>query len=302
MVRLKRSSLGPALAVLVALLLITAVGWFAWQQHQLAEDEATLRQAIAEQSRQLAQLAALLQGRRPAAAAPTNGVATGTAPAPQPAATATALPQDGKVFELGVLQLALDAVARRDAAKQRALVGYLEAQPDLPFRRQMLTLLRDRSDDPVAAKQAGAALAGPMASRAAGDRPISSEAAKLPFGQVAAGRQDGWDYDLLICRVALERHDPYLRSEIARLLASLKQADPRHGRIELKALGENLRQDDPDLADPGLYVLADTRRSEEVEQAARVAKRLAFDGFDFHTRASTGDPTPWHLSLVYCPE
>jgi hypothetical protein len=51
-----------------------------------------------------------------------------------------------------------------------------------------------------------------------------------------------------------------------------------------------------------MHVLIDARRPAEVQHGPQVAKRLAFDGYDFGVRESTDYPTPWQLTLVYCPE
>src|SRR5690606_3331936 len=90
--------------------------------------------------------------------------------------------------------------------------------------------------------------------------PIAGEAAALPFGEVAAGLPEGWDYDLFVCRAVIERHEPYLEDEIGRLLGSLEAADPRHGRIRLSALEPAIRQQHVELQAPGLFLLTDPER------------------------------------------
>lgn len=335
-----------------AALLLGLYGWTAWQQQRLAEQQSALRELVELQRREIEELSRELGARQvdPSlrggggdAAASGANIAEGRAPG------------QGEAFALGLMQLAMDALARNDAARQRALVAYLASLPEQPFRSQMLTMLRDRAGDPVAAKQAAAALqpadtaghhdgfaepvTGPAATTVESHRPEGNSPAvgtgaaesapatggggqeavvtggrapepswrttskRLPFGLVDAGRADGWDYDLLVCAAALEHHDPYLDGEVSRLLDSLRQADPLHGRIRLAPLEEEMRRRDPELGVPGThYIVTDDSRTPETKQAQRIAKRLNFDGYDFAARRSPNPVTPFHLDLAYCPE
>lgn len=341
-----------------AALLLGLFGWTAWQQQRLAEEQETLRETVELQRREIAELERELGAQQvdPSLRSGAAGRQDGSAGAAGGATIADGRgPGQGEAFALGLMQLAMDALARNDAARQRALVAYLASLPEQPFRSQMLSMLRDRAGDPVASKQAGAALrpaaraghrdsfiepvvepaasqpdahepenrspaastgatvgapvqggGGQEAASAGGRAPEPkrrARASRLRFGLVESGRAEGWDYDLLVCTAALDRHDPYLDGEVSRLLDSLRQADPLHGRIRLAPLEEDLRQRDPELGVPGThYVLTDDGRTPEAAQAQRVAKRLNFDGFDFVTRLSTTPVTPWRLDLAYCPE
>lgn len=280
-----------------AVVLLGLFAWLAFQQQRLADHQEALNTTIASQQTQIEDLVTAQRDRRAAAA---GGISVPSDTADENPTTPPELAEDSDpdVFGLGLLQLALDAIARRDDARQRALVAFIANLPEHPFRSQMLGLMRDQASDPLAAKQAAETLDGPVVE----DPAPTGEATRLRFGLVEPGQMDGWDYDVLVCRTALERHDPYLESEVDRLLDSLRQADPQHGRIRLAPLGGKILQRDPGLAEPGLHLLVDGRRVIEARKGTQIAKRLAFDGYDFRLRGALGSATPWQITLVYCPE
>lgn len=328
MARLRRHLPRLLGGLLIGALLVGLFAWFAWQQQRLSDRVEALNATLAAQQ-------AHLQDLTTEKADDENAMAAGISPERQgdpeahsrarPAAAAGRASGDPDAFGLGLLQLALDAIARQDAGRQRALVGFLQNLPDHPFRNQMLALMRDEASDPQAARQAAAAFASAAAAKAqdestaeppkAAETDTAATAARtgtagkasektppLTFGLRHPGRPDGWDYDLLVCRLALDRHDPYLVGEVDRLIESLRQADENHGQIRLRPLSEEARRSDPALGEPGMHVLVDGRRPMEAQHGTQVAKRLAFDGYDFGIRESMDYPTPWQLTLVYCPE
>ncbi|MEX2630919.1 MAG: hypothetical protein WD341_13360 [Tistlia sp.] len=284
----------------VAALVALAVGLFLWlalQQQRLSERQELLNATLVAQQAQLTNLATDLADRQDAAAA---GITPSPPPAEDRSPARAELPeeQESEAFALGVLQIALDAIARRDAARQRALIGYLAALPESAFRSQMLGMLRDEADDPLAAKAAAAAIAAPDEEA---DPLPAGAAERLRFGLVEPGRPEGWDYDLLVCPHTLEGRDPYLEGEVDRLLDSLRKNDRGHGRIRLLPLGGALADRDPELGEPGLHLLVDRDRPEELRHGAQLARRLTFDGYDFRVRPALGTPTPWQITLSYCP-
>ncbi len=294
--------LGAKVVLLVALAALLAIalavgGWLAYRLQAVEGQGEELRRRLAQLEQRLPPEPADGEAAAPADRGPGNAAGAAPAPAEGAANGSAATPaSEGEVFELGLLQMALDAIAQQDAARQRSLVGYLAALPERPFRRQMLSLFRDEAGDPLAAKQAADALAGPEAP-AVDDDPDDG----LTFGLVDNGEVDGWDYELMLCPAVLEQRDPYLPAEIDRLLDSLRQYDQGHGRIWLSRIAPQQQAENPALAGSGLFLLVDGRRASEVRHARALARRLAFEGYDFTTRSAAGSVSPWRLTLVYCP-
>lgn len=276
----------PQWPTLILPLLLVVAGialalWFGASQQRLAGRIAGLERELAEQRAEIGRLSEALQAR----------------PAANPAPPVEEAPAR-EANEPEVLAMVLDSLGHRDVTRQRALVSYLERLPDPQVRRRLLVLLRDEASDPLAAKRAGALLGRPIEVV----EPTAGQPARLPFGLVAEGQPEGWDYDVFVCRSTLERADANLPSEIDRLLASLRSADPRHGRIRLSPLEPAVRQNHAALATAGLFLLADQGRGDEARQAVLLTRRLAFDGFDFATRRAAAEPSPWYIALFYCPQ
>lgn len=276
----------PQWPTLILPLLLVVAGialalWFGASQQRLAGRIAGLEQELAEQRAEIGRLSEALQAR----------------PAANPAPPVEEAPAQ-EADEVEVLAMVLDSLGHRDVTRQRALVSYLERLPDPQLRRRLLGLLRDEASDPLAAKRAGALLGRSIEVV----EPAAGQPARLPFGLVAEGQPEGWDYDVFVCRSTLQGADSNLPSEIERLLASLRAADPRHGRIRLSPLEPAVRQDHAALAAPGLFLLADQGRGDEARQAVLLTRRLSFDGFDVATRRAAAEPSPWYIALFYCPE